>query len=184
MHELRVCGRVAAASRPGGSPMDAQVGGAPVAPEAVKAAADAAKSAPTSFAPSSRPSSSGSATSAQQAAPPRGGIPAAGQAKSQPTASTPSAAELEKAASESRVSQVSCVGPNSSNHILGQTPKAPGRLLPLRQLSVRGSVSHSVRKQSHLGAGQRAVSANEQHARAVSWSCCAMAERPKPMIIP
>ena len=111
--------RVAAASRPGGSPMDAQVGGAPVAPDAVKAAADAAKSAPTSFAPSSSLSSSPAPAdgtpgrvSGRSGSPPE----AAGQAKSQPTASTPSAAELEQAAAESRVLQVRSVEPWSSYH--------------------------------------------------------------------
>ena len=96
----RLC-RAAAAARPGGSPMDAQVGGAPVAPEAVKAAADAAKSAPTSFAPSGTPKPSSAGTSV----PSRSPAATAGVPKAQPTAVPPSTAELEKAAVESRISQ-------------------------------------------------------------------------------
>ena len=117
--------------------MDAQVGGAPVAPEAVKAAADAARSAPTAFAPSSSPSSPRGSGGSQRAAPPRSSTPeaAVGQAKSQPTASTPSAAELEEAASESRVSQVSRVPSFLSNHVLSLLPRVSFRCWCLPQLS-------------------------------------------------
>ena len=98
--------RLAAASKPGGSPMDAQVGGAPVAPEAIKAASDAAKSSPTSFAPSAGGAAPMKPAAGQQAAQRTGPSAAApGQPKAQPTASTPSAAELDKAAEQSRISQ-------------------------------------------------------------------------------
>ena len=103
--------RLATASKPGGSPMDAQVGGAPVAPEAVKAAADAAKTAPTSFAPSANPGASAKTAGggSQGGSAPLRGSSTAGESKAQPTASTPSAAELEKAASKSRISQGAAV---------------------------------------------------------------------------
>ncbi len=99
--------RLATASKPGGSPMDAQVGGAPVAPEAVQAAAHAAKTAPTSFAPSANPGASKAVGGGSQggSSSPQRAPSAAGESKAQPTASTPSAAELEKAAQESRISQ-------------------------------------------------------------------------------
>ena len=82
--------------------MDAQVGGAPVAKEAVQAAAHAARTAPTSFAPYASPVASKPATPgpSSQRSP-----SAIGESKAQPTASTPSAAELEEAAAESRISQ-------------------------------------------------------------------------------
>ena len=71
--------------------------------EAVKAAADAGKSGPTSFAPSAAPAKPSSTGGGQT---PSGGGPApAAESKAQPTASTPSAAELAKAAAESRISQ-------------------------------------------------------------------------------
>ena len=91
--------------------MDAQVGGAPVALEAVKAAADAARTAPTSFAPSANPAASkatGGGLQGGSSSPQRASLPAR-EPKAQPTALTPSAAELENAAGESRISQGAAV---------------------------------------------------------------------------
>ena len=56
-HTQSLAARAAAASRPGGSPMDAQIGGAPVAPAAEAAATAAGRSAPTGFAGNPPPAS-------------------------------------------------------------------------------------------------------------------------------